>query len=139
MDTTTDPRVFGESALTLFEIFQKMEQKPARDGMVQYGIPIARQDMPVFIRAFERADAELRAEDRINRPPKGQRRTAGERRADAMLLLLTKTFDAVRTDRSAHEVTPNQKAISLANQPEGHISDSFRRPSGKPSARRLPD
>jgi hypothetical protein len=96
--------VAGVPALALFAIFRKMKMGPQKGGMVQMSLRLNKEDNAIFVRALERVDAELRADEELGLSPEHSRRTPRQRRFDALMVLIDQTCTAVE----AHGSHPNQ-------------------------------
>lgn len=93
------PTVAGEDLGVLVEAFQRIKLREAPDGMFKgtFRLPAALGDP--FVRALQRVEAELLLEDAdmIGVTPYCDRRTEAQRRADAMVLLVTRVAAALGT------------------------------------------
>lgn len=105
MTSTDEPLVAGISAFALFEILAKMKQRPVKNGMVDIRLDLNREDNAIFLRALLRIDADLRADERLGLAPEHSRRTAAQRRYDALQLLIEQTVSAVKEYNSTHSTS----------------------------------
>jgi hypothetical protein len=102
--STSNPRtngttVAGEDRSMLCEAFRRFRTRVRPDGLldVKFNLPPDLGDP--FVRALLRTEAELMLEDAdlIGIKPYGDQRTQAQRRADAVVLLLTRVAEALDT------------------------------------------
>jgi hypothetical protein len=102
MTSIDEPMVAGSSAFALFKILKRMEFGPEEHGLVRVSLGLDKHDQLIFVRAFERVDAELRADDRLGLTPNDPDRTPKQRRYDSLQLLIEQTLAAVEAYNLDH-------------------------------------
>lgn len=102
--THNEPIVEGEPALLLLEAFQTIvANSDEHDGMLHFEGAIGGDSGAALIHALGRVTAELSAEDMRSFLPGGtrNRRTEGQRRADALILLMERVEAALKCEAAA--------------------------------------
>ena len=77
-----------------------MKMAPEKGGLVQMSLHMDKDENAILIRALERMEAELRADDKLGLSPEHSRRTAKQRRYDAFMMLIDQTCKAVELHTS---------------------------------------
>ncbi len=95
MTSIEEPTVAGESAFALLAIIRQTKTRRTKNGMVHGHLRMRTEEMAPFIRALERTDAELRIDEQLGLAPEHTGRTAKQRRADALVVLLQQVIEAI--------------------------------------------
>ncbi|WP_203581618.1 DUF222 domain-containing protein [Microbacterium hibisci] len=104
MTDNNGPLVEGEPALLIFEAFETIvANSDEHDGMLHFDGQIGGDAGAALIHALGRVTAELAAEDMRSFLPGGTRnkRTDGQRRFDALMLLMERVSAALEVELAA--------------------------------------
>lgn len=99
-----DVRVFGESARDIARTFANMKVEACDDGMYSLDATFKKGDgLPLF-RAVMRAEAELLLDDADELGISDMFREPDNRRAEALVLVITRASDAIEAASRSLEV-----------------------------------
>lgn len=93
--------VYGEPIDDLAQALVQCETGEEPDGLIRFSLELEPDEFAPLLRALMRAEADLLREDAERlRPPFGEERTEGQRRADALVELVRQLGEAFRARRA---------------------------------------
>lgn len=97
--------VYGESARGILAAMSKSDRSVGDDGMHRFDLPMTADEATPVVRALMRAEAELLAADADAFDPQAEIRTAEQRRADAMVAVVTSAAEALALRQQSNAQT----------------------------------